>query len=403
MKKLLTTLVLVMLLVCAFCMVSYAANNFEVTYTAQSNGQVATVPLETFPQVIYQLNNAKAVEGKFYVKLLNDASDGYVSGKSSTITKNSAAGFTPTVEIDLNGKTLSTTTQYTIDSAGTNVTIKNGNINHTVKGSYPFLVQSNASLTTNNVNIVSEGNGLSGNWHQSGRVGGHLTLYNTNITAKGNVVLYTMCPESNVEVYGGTFVVTGENAVNNGADDIGRKGSVFKFQNAASVEIYGGTYSNTYAQPTTFNKLNGEQTGNNRIKIYGGTYPISIPENVIASGYENVANDNGTYTVSKKPLDVTNGANVNYDNGNGEYTYRFFSAVDNYENYASVVFEITSNDYTWEIELYEVYEKVTVNGESYAAEGYVVTGAIGDVPNDDVEFAVNAYAVDFEGNKIPLN
>ena len=56
---------------------------------------------------------------------------------------------------------------------------------------------------------------------------------------------------------------------------------------------------------------------------------------------------------------------------------------------------------TWEIVLDTVYENVIANDTEYVTDaGYILTGAIGDVPDSfEGEFNVKVYTVDFEGNE----
>ncbi|MBE7053175.1 MAG: hypothetical protein E7391_02740 [Ruminococcaceae bacterium] len=165
-------------------------------------------------------------------------------------------------------------------------------------------------------------------------------------------------------------------------------------------------------------KVNGEYLPLADIKTEKGGLAFNVSEDVLVYGnntidlsevkdiFGQVPTGNATFTVEKPypQVEVANSTVVAYEDGEGTYTNRFFKLIEEAEDYAKVVFEITADGFTWTVDLDEVYGNVTVNDTVYSKTGvYVATAAIGDVPSDDVEFSVNAYAVDFEGNNIPLN
>ncbi len=91
-----------------------------------------------------------------------------------------------------------------------------------------------------------------------------------------------------------------------------------------------------------------------------------------------------------------------YDDGNGTKTARFFADIDTLE-VAEAGFEVTTTvdgePRVWTIALSEVYEQVIANGVTYNATNYILTGAIGEVPNDFTgTFTVKTFVTDFEGN-----
>jgi len=168
--------------------------------------------------------------------------------------------------------------------------------------------------------------------------------------------------------------------------------------NHATVNIYSGNYTGTCKY------LSYNESAN----VYGGTFTDKNVKNYVADGYKVVTNDNnGRYSVVEDTVvNVTDDLEAVYADGNETYTYRFFAVIADYELYAKAGFKVTAivsgEEYEWNIELNEVYETVNVNDTDYDAEGYILTGAIGEVPTDDVKFTVVPYVVDFEGNEIEL-
>ena len=219
-------------------------------------------------------------------------------------------------------------------------------------------------------------------------------------TATNNI--YAM---GTVEINGGIFKNNG-----NGSLDSGFINNLKFTGNVSLAEIKGGTFNDNIEVECTHSKV--KITGG---KFYGDAFNDTASgnkvydyQNFASSGY--YANEYDGYvkveTTSNKET-VTNAvANTSYDDGKGANTVteRFFKMIDTLD-YAVVGFEIKAGEYTWDIPLTNVYSKVLVNGKNYSAgDSYVVTAAIGDVPNDyDGGFEVSAYAIDFEGNKVPLN
>ena len=171
-------------------------------------------------------------------------------------------------------------------------------------------------------------------------------------------------------------------------------------------------------------KANGKYLPLEAIKANKGGLSFEIDEDYLTVG-ENIIDlsevkdilgtsisGTTTFTMTKelkeKEVPSTIGVSYNDKKGANTVTSRFFAPITSLD-FAKVVFEISTifeeTPYTWEVELDEVYENVTVNDTVYSKTGaYVVTAALGDVPSDfDGDFEVNAYAVDFEGNSVPLN
>ena len=121
---------------------------------------------------------------------------------------------------------------------------------------------------------------------------------------------------------------------------------------------------------TAFNNFDGVN-----VNVYGGTFGADFTDKAeLPEGYVIVENDNGTYTVKKAPEKVTEAVSTaSYDDGKNANTVtkRFFVTIDS-DQYAEAGFEITVDDYTFEIALDEIYSAVSVNGTEYVVdEGYI--------------------------------
>jgi len=112
------------------------------------------------------------------------------------------------------------------------------------------------------------------------------------------------------------------------------------------------------------------------------------------------------YVVEEAPSEVTVAENItaSYDDGKGAgtKTSRFFADINTLD-VAEAGFEVSATvegvKYTWTIALNEVYSTVVANDVTYNATNYIITGAIGDIPNSfEGEFDVKVYTKDFEGN-----
>lgn len=276
------------------------------------------------------------------------------------------------VELDLGTYTVTVSGNPLLNLKKGKVTVKNGKfVNANGNEFFTFVFDGNASyarnatlnLTDVEIDATATGRGI---WVKGG-ANSHHTLNLTNTTIN---------------------VGKGENQI---------RIFLFASPSNATVNINGGNY---------VGGVSGLGSGES-INVYGGTFTDGNLANCTAEGYKRVTNSDGTYSVIEDTVvNVADELKVVYADGNDEYTYRFFAEIADYKLYAKAGFKVTAVvsgvEYEWNIELNEVYEAVNVNNTDYDAEGYILTGAIGEVPTDDVEFTVVPYAIDFEGNEIKL-
>ena len=274
------------------------------------------------------------------------------------------------VEFDLGTYTVTVSGNALLNLKKGNITVKNGKfVNANGTDFFTFVFDGNATLTRNatlnltdvEIDATATGRGI---WFKAG-ANSHHTLNLTDTTI-----------------------------------DVGKEEKrVFLFASPsnATVNINSGNY---------VGGVSGLGSGES-INVYGGTFTDGNLANCTAEGYKRVKNSDDTYTVIEDTVvNVTDDLEAVYADGNETYTYRFFAVIADYELYAKAGFKVTAivsgEEYEWNIELNEVYEAVNVNDTDYDAEGYILTGAIGEVPTDDVKFTVVPYVVDFEGNEIEL-
>jgi len=128
---------------------------------------------------------------------------------------------------------------------------------------------------------------------------------------------------------------------------------------------------------------------------------------------EVVTSDTVTFEIEDNDVLVKeNVIKASYDDGKGNETstLRFFAnlkSLDVAEAGFDVLTVIDEVTYTWKIALDCVYSKVLVDGKNYITDdgGYILTGAIGDVPQTVIEtatFIIKPYAIDFEGKTVDL-
>lgn len=161
----------------------------------------------------------------------------------------------------------------------------------------------------------------------------------------------------------------------------------------------------------------------NKINANGSNYVLRML-NLKADTYEVYADvtfsDGETVTTDAVIFEIIdndvlveeNVINDSYDDGKGVQTstLRFFANLKTLDlaeagfNVSTVIDDVT---YAWKIALDSVYSKVIVNGKNYITDdgGYILTGAIGDIPQTVLEtalFVIKPYAIDFEGNIVEL-
>ena len=346
MKKFLASFVLVLVLICAFATISYAANIYV-------NGQSYGNNLST------ALTNAPNDGSLWKIELKADYSTG--SGSYSP-------GSGKNIEIDLGG--------YTLKCTSANNPL--------------FYVKSDFKIYNGKIEITGTGNVFNVN-----TAGGKLVLgENLEITTNSGNIAYCDTKECSVVINGGTY------QKNSGT-------KLFTVKNSP-LTINGGTFITTTTEETVFDDVIGLSTADGSA-IKGGTFSVAVDEKYIANGYECVENEDGTYSVVEK-IEVNNElSEVSYDDkkGTSTVTNRFFTTLESLD-FAKAGFEVEAvvddETYVWDIALDSVYNTVTVNGSKYVASaGYILTGAIGDVPSDfGSNFVVTPYVITYEGVKIPL-
>ena len=262
---------------------------------------------------------------------------------------------------------------------GKNVTIKNGTLNYTntynasSTATRPVIyTYTNGSvLNLENVTITGEctrsDEKIRGIYTNDNSV--KVTVNMTNVTIDATECIFLGNGDT-FNIYGGNYISTGDEMITSNSNN-------FQY---TTVNLYGGTFSNSWSD------IDFKSTNN-----------INIPDE-----YEEIANADGTYSIVRKPVTVSENITETYDDGKGTKTSRFFADINTLD-VAEAGFEVTTTiegeTYTWTIELNEVYSKVIANDGTYNATNYILTGAIGDVPNDfDGEFEVKVYTKDFEGN-----
>ena len=344
MKKILTLLVATTMLICAFSLVAFAIETEYVAYIGET-------PYATLQDAITESKDGDTITLNTDAELTDQVLIPGEVGQSRTL--------------DLNEKTLTLTGSSTgrvIFVKKGIITIKNGTI---INNSTTYAIGCEASskydrISTVNLEDLTVNCTSTGGFVTLGT--GTLTTHTLNITN-----LNVTCP--NALLYSSSS------------------------NNSNTVNMYSGNIKGDFSE-----KLNAPN-----VNIYGGTFTVTPKAAHIADGYVIVENDNGTYTVKKTPEKVTEAVSTaSYDDGKNANTVtkRFFVTIDS-DQYAEAGFEITVDDYTFEIALDEIYSAVSVNGTEYVVdEGYILTGAIGDVPNDfNGDFVVKAYTVSFTGEK----
>lgn len=342
MKKLLTSFVLVLVLVCAFAVVSYAADVY--------------------------------VNGAAYGNNLSEA-----------IKKAPTDGTLWKIELKADYTTSSGSYSQ---AAGTNIELDlGGNLLKCTSSSNPFFyIKSNFKVYNGTIETTGTGNVFNVN-----TAGGNLILdKDLTINTAKSAVAYCDVLGCSVTINDGTYTR---------AD--GTK--LFIVKNVP-LTVNGGVFNSDVNEESTFSDVI-TLSSNVGSSINGGTFPVAVDSNFIADGYECVKNNDGTYSVVLKTEEkITADAVVSalYDDGKGENTVtkRFFALIDS-DQYASAGFEIVADGFTYDIKLDEIYSAVNVNNTDYVADGgYILTGAIGDVPNDfDGDFDVKVYTITFEGIK----
>ena len=193
-----------------------------------------------------------------------------------------------------------------------------------------------------------------------------------------------------------------------------------------SNEVTLSQITNTSDKTLSVIKANGEYLPLSAVKVERGALKLTISEDALTFGDneidlsevkdifgQNIYGEN-TFTITKEmPVVEVIGEDIkaSYDDGKGANTVtnRFFANLVNIEDIAEAGFEISTVidevTYAWEIVLDTVYENVIANDTKYVTDaGYILTGAIGDVPNDFAgEFIVKTFVKNFEGVKSYLS
>ena len=184
--------------------------------------------------------------------------------------------------------------------------------------------------------------------------------------------------------------------------------------------------TNTSDKTLSVIKANGQYLPLSAVKVEKGSLKLTISEDALSFGDneidlsevkdifgQNIYGEN-TFTITKEmPVVEVIGEDIkaSYDDGKGANTVtnRFFANLVNIEDIAEAGFEISTVidevTYAWEIVLDTVYENVIANDTEYVTDaGYILTGAIGDVPNDfEGIFTVKTFVKNFEGVKSYLS
>lgn len=350
MKKILMLIMVMAMLVCAFSISAFADDLVE---------SVIYVNGAPFDGTFEQAMNANKAGTLNKIELKGDVTVSSDWASQATTDRD--------VEVDLGGNTI-TFEVSGVFRRGT-YTFKNGTIKCVVDNKYPLSLEG------------------------SGQVVREVTLNLEDVTVENTT--YARC----LQIGDGTktaHTVNLTDVVFSGVHDNFRMFYIANTDEDNVINIYSGTFT---GKVTSFSKAT--------VNVYSGTFSDSDISKYLLDGYSASKNDNGTYTVKKLPVNVNGILNTNYSDVSGNYTYRFFAVIDNNELYAKAGFEVTAtyegNEYTWNITLNEVYKTVNVNNTDYTSDDYILTGAVGDVPANDVEFTVKAFAVDFQGDKTYLN
>lgn len=234
-------------------------------------------------------------------------------------------------------------------------------------------------------------------------------------------------------VIGVAFRATSSTA-GNAIDDLGAYFVQQANKPALTMELNGLTFTTSNEVPlallkkyetNSVIKVNGQYLPLEAITAKKGALSFEIDEDYMSEGVNTIdvsevkdilgttATGTTTFTYGTAPevpedVTVANGNIISYDDlkGLNTVTTRFFALINSLD-FAKIGFEITAivdneTEYAWNIELDEVYGQVSVNDVNYVTEGrYIVTAAIGDVPNDfeATGFEVKPYTVSYEGVK----
>lgn len=371
--------------------VTYVAQIGDKKYTSLQDAINAAQNGETVV-LLENINGAITIpEGKNVTLDLN----GYdIVGTTNAITNNGTLTINDTV---------GTGNVYTTDvSAQGRATIVNNGI-ITINGGW----YGDANNDKTDRNPINRGNAIK-NFGVAVINGGYFTnvsnqyigsdayAYAINTMSSGTTTI------NNATVYGdinGLIYSDGKTVVNYGSFTLGRPGEENNLWYLAygDVEINGGTWTRAYKVPSW---NTGDPKFEGAVKVSGGTFNVSIPEENCAEGFVPCDNGDGTYGVAKKELEslgiytaslVASGTlqmNIYLDPANayrnGDAYYMVITLAG--EKVARV------NKADWSKDQYGNYfVPVTVPAKSMtdviSAQLYDADGnAISDVYNDSVEY-----------------